>query len=56
MLRLGVLDGDGTGPEIVSATTLVVEQALDAVSVPVQWIPLPFGYQAEISCHIERLT
>ena len=46
MIELGVLRGDGIGPEIVSATTQVVERALDAAAVGVRWVPLPFGRQA----------
>lgn len=45
-LRLGVLAGDGIGPEIVSAATQVAEQALAAVSVPVEWRRLRMGAEA----------
>ncbi|MFC8528603.1 isocitrate/isopropylmalate dehydrogenase family protein [Nocardia sp. NPDC057227] len=46
-LRLGVLDGDGIGPEVVAATTTVVDAALAAAGAPpVEWVPLPFGRTA----------
>jgi 3-isopropylmalate dehydrogenase len=45
-LELGVLAGDGIGPEIVCAAVQVSEQALAAVSVPVQWRHLPMGADA----------
>lgn len=45
-LRLGVLAGDGIGPEIVSAAVQVTESALAAVSVPVDWRHLPMGTDA----------
>ncbi|OBB60376.1 3-isopropylmalate dehydrogenase [Mycobacterium sp. 852013-51886_SCH5428379] len=45
-LALGVLAGDGIGPEIVTATVQVTERALAAVSVPVIWRRLPMGAEA----------
>lgn len=45
-LQLGVLTGDGIGPEIVSATVQITERALAAVSVPVTWRRLPMGADA----------
>ncbi|WP_193048391.1 isocitrate/isopropylmalate dehydrogenase family protein [Mycolicibacterium baixiangningiae] len=45
-LRLGVLAGDGIGPEIVSATVQISERALAAVSVPVDWRRLRMGSEA----------
>lgn len=45
-LTLGVLAGDGIGPEIVTAATRVSTAALDAVAVPVMWQDLPLGYRA----------
>lgn len=45
-LELGVLAGDGIGPEIVSAAVQVTERALAAVSVPVNWRHLPMGADA----------
>ncbi|MGV0812764.1 isocitrate/isopropylmalate dehydrogenase family protein [Mycolicibacterium boenickei] len=46
VLTLGVLPGDGIGPEIVASATRVAGRALDSVSVDVQWRELPFGRQA----------
>ncbi|MBP5889048.1 isocitrate/isopropylmalate dehydrogenase family protein [Streptomyces scabiei] len=44
---LGVLYGDGIGPEIVPASVLVADAALAAVGAPgVAWKPLPVGSQA----------
>ncbi|BCI53229.1 3-isopropylmalate dehydrogenase [Mycolicibacterium litorale] len=45
-LRLGVLAGDGIGPEIVSAAVQITERALAAVSVPVEWRRLRMGRDA----------
>ncbi|KUI22296.1 isocitrate/isopropylmalate dehydrogenase family protein [Mycobacterium sp. GA-2829] len=45
-LRLGVLSGDGIGPEIVSAAVQIAERALAAVSVPVEWRRLRMGADA----------
>jgi 3-isopropylmalate dehydrogenase len=44
--RLGLLAGDGIGPEIVPAAVGVVEAAMQAVGVRVEWEPLPFGRMA----------
>ncbi|RNE67028.1 isocitrate/isopropylmalate dehydrogenase family protein [Cryobacterium tepidiphilum] len=45
--RLGVLDGDGIGPEIVPAAVAVVDAALAAVgAAPVEWVELPLGRSA----------
>jgi 3-isopropylmalate dehydrogenase len=45
--RLGVLDGDGIGPEIVPATVQVLDAALAAAGAqPVEWVPLPVGAKA----------
>lgn len=46
MLTLGVLLGDGIGPEIVDSATRVAERALAGVSVAVRWRELPFGLEA----------
>ncbi|CDP82325.1 MULTISPECIES: isocitrate/isopropylmalate dehydrogenase family protein [Mycolicibacterium] len=46
MLTLGVLLGDGIGPEIVDSSTRIAEQALAGVSVGVSWRELPFGLEA----------
>jgi 3-isopropylmalate dehydrogenase len=46
-LRLGLLDGDGIGPEIVPAAVEVVNAALEAAGVrAVEWVTLPLGRNA----------
>jgi 3-isopropylmalate dehydrogenase len=44
--RLGVLEGDGIGPEIVPAATSVVDAALARTTSAVEWVPLPIGWTA----------
>jgi 3-isopropylmalate dehydrogenase len=44
--RLGVLEGDGIGPEIVPAATRVVDAALARTATAVEWVPLPIGWTA----------
>ena len=44
--RLGVLEGDGIGPEIVPAATCVVDAALARTGGAVEWVPLPIGWTA----------
>jgi 3-isopropylmalate dehydrogenase len=45
--RLGYLLGDGIGPEIVPATRLVVDAALEQVGLPeADWVELPMGASA----------
>jgi 3-isopropylmalate dehydrogenase len=44
--RLGVLEGDGIGPEIVPAATTVVDAALARTGGAVDWVPLPIGWTA----------
>jgi 3-isopropylmalate dehydrogenase len=45
--RLGVLVGDGIGPEITPASVSVVDAALAAVGAPpVEWVELPMGLAA----------
>mgnify|MGYP002651199731 CR=1 FL=1 len=46
MLTLGVLAGDGIGPEIVASATQIAERALGSLSIGVQWRALPFGLTA----------
>lgn len=43
--RLGVLSGDGIGPEIVSATVFVFKEAAHKVGVEIEWIDLPMGWE-----------
>ncbi|WP_328392358.1 isocitrate/isopropylmalate dehydrogenase family protein [Nocardia sp. NBC_00416] len=46
-LRLGLIDGDGIGPEVVGSARRVVDEALAAAdAAPVDWVPLPMGRQA----------
>ncbi|GGK68011.1 isocitrate/isopropylmalate dehydrogenase family protein [Nocardia camponoti] len=46
-LRLGVIDGDGIGPEVVAATRAVVDEAIAAAGGPsVDWVPLLMGHDA----------
>jgi 3-isopropylmalate dehydrogenase len=44
--RLGVLEGDGIGPEIVPAATRVVDAVLARTGGAVEWVPLPIGWTA----------
>jgi 3-isopropylmalate dehydrogenase len=45
--RLGVLDGDGIGPEIVPAAVQVLDAAVTAAGgTPIEWVPLPVGAAA----------
>jgi len=44
---LGVLHGDGIGPEIVPASVLIADAAIEAVgAAPITWRELPLGFQA----------
>ncbi|MFD3401394.1 isocitrate/isopropylmalate dehydrogenase family protein [Kribbella sp. NPDC058693] len=53
--RLGVLTGDGIGPEIVPAAVEVIDAALDTTSAAaVEWVPLPVG-AAAIESHGDAL-
>ena len=56
--RLGVLAGDGIGPEIVPAATRVVDAALARTDSTVDWVPLPIGWTAirEHGEHTPRST
>lgn len=45
-LRLGLIEGDGIGHEIVPATRRVVDEALAVVGASAQWVPLPMGLRA----------
>ena len=45
--RLGVLRGDGIGPEIVAATLQVLEAAQERdARLRFEWVPLPMGWEA----------
>ncbi|MEV0295502.1 isocitrate/isopropylmalate family dehydrogenase [Nocardia sp. NPDC050710] len=46
-VRLGLIEGDGIGPEVVRAARLVVDEALAVVgAAPVEWVSLPMGQRA----------
>ena len=49
-LRLGVLEGDGIGPEIVPAALAAADAALRRANTAVEWVPLPVGLAA-IAAH-----
>ncbi|MFX1757829.1 isocitrate/isopropylmalate dehydrogenase family protein [Rhodococcus sp. As11] len=44
--RIGLLEGDGIGLEIVPATRTVVDTAVAAAGVAIDWVPLPVGATA----------
>lgn len=44
--RIGVLPGDGIGPEVVPAAVEVAEAAAGAAGLPVEWVELPVGLAA----------
>ncbi|MGO4756683.1 isocitrate/isopropylmalate family dehydrogenase, partial [Streptomyces sp. 2MCAF27] len=44
--RLGVLEGDGIGPEIVPSSVEIAAAAAQAAGVSVDWVPLPLGATA----------
>ncbi|WLP90527.1 isocitrate/isopropylmalate family dehydrogenase [Gordonia sp. NB41Y] len=44
--RIGVLDGDGIGPEIVPCATAVAAAAAAAEGIEFEWVPLPLGRSA----------
>lgn len=43
--KLGVLSGDGIGPEIVSATVHVFKAAAEKLDVNFDWVDLPMGWE-----------
>nr|WP_083905320.1 isocitrate/isopropylmalate family dehydrogenase [Nocardia transvalensis] len=46
-MRLGLIEGDGIGPEVVRATREVVDEAFAAGGAgPVDWVPLAMGHTA----------
>src|SRR5690242_10323225 len=54
--RLGVLNGDGIGPEVVPAALRAADAALDAVGAPPpEWITLTVGQRA-IEDHGEAIS
>jgi 3-isopropylmalate dehydrogenase len=52
--RLGVLAGDGIGPEIIPAAVAAVDAAAAAEGAPVQWLAVPMGHEA-IAAHGQAL-
>src|SRR5680860_790961 len=57
--RLGVLAGDGIGPEIVTASVAVVDAAIARAGVDaIEWHELPFGAAAleEFGVHTPEVT
>ncbi|GGE42253.1 3-isopropylmalate dehydrogenase [Pullulanibacillus camelliae] len=44
--RLGVLKGDGIGPEIVNATVDVFKTASRKANIDIEWLTLPMGWEA----------
>jgi 3-isopropylmalate dehydrogenase len=44
--RLGVLRGDGIGPEVVASAEAVARAAVEREHIAVEWIPLPMGWEA----------
>lgn len=44
-VRLGLLNGDGIGPEVMQATARVVDAAC-AGGLEIDWVPLPVGWEA----------
>ncbi|PSR66747.1 3-isopropylmalate dehydrogenase [Nocardia sp. MDA0666] len=51
VVRLGLIEGDGIGPEVVPATRAVVDEALAAAGAPTpDWVELPIGHAAIAEC------
>lgn len=45
-VRIGMMDGDGIGPEIVPAAVAVAEAAAAAAQIELDWVALPLGLSA----------
>ncbi|MCE5289606.1 MAG: isocitrate/isopropylmalate dehydrogenase family protein [Nocardiaceae bacterium] len=45
-MRIGLIEGDGIGPEVVSAARRVVDTALATHNLTVDWVPLLLGHAA----------
>ncbi len=54
--KLGVLQGDGIGPEIVSATVKVFKAAAQELDVKFDWTELPMGWEGMKSIMIQHLA
>jgi 3-isopropylmalate dehydrogenase len=48
--RLGVLTGDGIGPEIIPAAVAAVDAAAVAEGASVRWLAVPMGHEAIAAC------
>jgi 3-isopropylmalate dehydrogenase len=46
MLRIGILDGDDIGPEIVPETVKVMHRAAELAKLDLDWVKLPIGRHA----------
>ena len=46
MLRIGILDGDDIGPEIVPETVKVMHRAAELAKLDLDWVKLPIGRRA----------
>jgi 3-isopropylmalate dehydrogenase len=46
MLRIGILDGDDIGPEIVPETVKVMHRAAELAKLDIDWVKLPIGRRA----------
>ncbi|MBF6357893.1 isocitrate/isopropylmalate dehydrogenase family protein [Nocardia higoensis] len=45
--RLGLIEGDGIGPEVVRSARAVVDEAVSAVGgAPIEWVPAVIGHRA----------
>ncbi|MGF6881183.1 3-isopropylmalate dehydrogenase [Nocardia sp. GAS34] len=50
-VRLGLIEGDGIGPEVVRAARDVADEAMAVVEAPaIEWLPLPMGQRAIAEC------
>ncbi|MBO0854711.1 MAG: isocitrate/isopropylmalate dehydrogenase family protein [Nocardia sp.] len=50
-IRLGLIEGDGIGPEVVVSARAVVDEALAAAGSPApEWVHLPIGHAAIAEC------
>ncbi|WP_227982908.1 isocitrate/isopropylmalate dehydrogenase family protein [Nocardia spumae] len=51
VIRLGLIEGDGIGPEVVRATRVVVDEALAAAGASAaEWVEVPIGHAAIAEC------
>lgn len=45
MYKIGVLNGDGIGPEIVPAAVKIFAYGAEKLGIPIEWIELPMGWE-----------